>query len=245
MAESANEFVLEPSQTLSAQIAERICQRIQNEKLIPGTYLGTVDKLTKQFGVSRTVIREAIGSLRGLGIITGRPKVGLSVANGDIQSVLRKILIPRTTYNKGWRELAKFRVVIEIGSVPLIVENRTAEQIRCLNILVSEQKEILQNQQSDPAKVLHEFVQTDLLFHETLLEAADQDLIAQFHQVLAKYFQQGEEYFPFPTMKMVEEHEEIVKAVIDKDAKSAVEHMHKHLQPVMDFLKNNDEIQDS
>ncbi|QDT95595.1 FadR/GntR family transcriptional regulator [Gimesia aquarii] len=238
--ESGNKNMLEPAMSLSAQIAERICERIQDEKLVPGTYLGTVDKLTDQFGVSRTVIREAIGSLRGLGIITGRPKLGLSVAEGDVQSVLRKALIPRTTNKKGWLELAKFRVVIEIGSIPLIIENTTTEQIDRLNLLVAEQKQLLEDQQKDPSRVFEEFIQKDLLFHETLLEAANQDLIAQFHHVLAKYFYQGEAYFPSPTIKMVQEHVEIVKSITDRDSASALQAMNVHLSPILKLIKSKD-----
>ncbi len=198
--------LLEPALLRSEQIAERICMRIQSEKLVPGTFLGTVENLTEQFGVSRTVVREAVGSLRGLGVITGRPKVGLSVAKGDIQSVLRKVLIPQTTHEKGWRELAKFRVVIEIGSLPLAIENTTAIQIEQLNHLISEQKEILEHQENSPAEVFHQFIQKDLAFHETLLQSANQDLITQFHQVLVKYFDQGKKFFPDPTFQMVQEH---------------------------------------
>ncbi len=238
---SVNETMLEPAMSLSAQIAERICERIQDEKLVPGTYLGTVDKLTEQFGVSRTVIREAIGSLRGLGIVTGRPKLGLSVAEGDIQSVLRKALIPRTTNQKGWFELAKFRVVIEIGSMPLAIENTTSEQIDRLNLLVAEQKQLLEHQQQDSSRVFQEFIQKDLLFHETLLEAANQDLIAQFHQVLAKYFYQGEMYFPSPTIKMVQEHADIVNSITERDSSAAVQAMNVHLSPILKLIKAEDQ----
>jgi len=238
--ESVSKFVSEPALSKSAQIAELICQRIQNEKLVPGTYLGTVEKLTEQFGVSRTVIREAIGSLRGLGVITGRPKVGLSVAKGDIQSVLRKVLIPQTTHEKGWRELAKFRVVIEIGSMPLVIDNITSEQIDRLNIIVSQQEEMLAHQQNNPSELFQQFIQKDLLFHETLLEAANQDLITQFHQVLTKYFDQGKKYFPSPTIQMVQEHAEIVQAITTHNSEAAVQKMNVHLSPILKLIKAED-----
>ena len=50
LTESSDKYILEPALSMSAQVAEQICQRIHNEKLVPGTYLGTVEKLTEQIG---------------------------------------------------------------------------------------------------------------------------------------------------------------------------------------------------
>ena len=44
-------------QTLSAQVAEKIYQRIRQQRLASGAILGTEAELADQFGVSRTVAR--------------------------------------------------------------------------------------------------------------------------------------------------------------------------------------------
>lgn len=229
----------------SSEIAEQICLRIQREKLVPGSYLGTVEKLTEEFGVSRSVIREAVGNLRGLGVITGRPKVGLSVAEGDIQSVLRKVLVPQTTCEKGWRDVAQLRVVIEIGSIPMVVQNISNAQLARLQQIIDQQTALLENDQLSPGLLLQKFVELDLLFHEALLQAANQDLITQFHQVLLKYFQQGIDFFPLPTLQMVEDHQQVVDALHDRDCAAATQSLTAHLKPIHSMLKSLDESTES
>ena len=118
------------AKTMSAELADQLCERIRNNRLAPGDRLGTEADLADQFGVSRTVVREAIGSLRGLGVVTGRQGLGLCVGEGDnFSSVLRKALVPQVASPEGWRELQQLRAVIEIGSIALAVEMITAEEI--------------------------------------------------------------------------------------------------------------------
>ncbi len=234
----ATNAVVSTSSPQSSKIAEQICNRIQKEKLTPGSFLGTVESLTDQYGVSRSVIREAVGTLRGLGIVTGRPKVGISVAQGDIGSILQKVLIPQVSQQKGWMEIARFRVVIEIGSMPLVVENIQPHQLEHLQKLVSEQSELLEDQKLNPEFLLQEFAKKDMLFHEILLTVADQNLISQFHQVVVKYFQQGIQHFPPPTNLFVEDHQQIVDAIKARDPILAVERMTRHLQPVLTMISS-------
>ncbi|WP_197995491.1 FadR/GntR family transcriptional regulator [Gimesia algae] len=230
--------MVSPSSPQSAKIAEQICNRIQKEKLTPGSFLGTVESLTDQYRVSRSVIREAVGTLRGLGIVTGRPKVGISVAQGDIASILQKVLIPQMSQQKGWMEIARFRVVIEIGSMPLVVENIQPDLLNRLQEIVFEQSELLKNQKLEPEFLLQEFAKKDMLFHEILLTAADQNLISQFHQVVVNYFQQGIQHFPPPTDLFVEHHQQIVDAIKARDPILAVERMTRHLQPVLTMISS-------
>jgi len=225
----------------SSEIAEKICLRIQREKLVPGSYLGTVEKLTEEFGVSRSVIREAVGNLRGLGVITGRPKVGLSVAEGDIQSVLRKVLVPQTTCETGWLKVAQLRVVIEIGSIPMVVQNATEEHLDQLQLIVDDQARLMENEYLSSALLLEKFLEQDLKFHETLLAAANQDLITQFHQVLLKYFRQGIDFFPPPAYRFVEEHQEIIDALRDRDSTTATHNLTIHLKPVHSLISTLNE----
>lgn len=234
--ESSN---LGESKTLSSVLADRICEQIVNEKMTPGTHLGTEAKLADQYGVSRTVVREAIGSLRGLGVVTGRQKLGLSVAQGDIRPILKKMLTPRATNENGWLELGRFRMVIELGSLPLAVEHATSEQIDQLQSLAADMRKLLKFLEDDPTGTTSAFIQKDILFHETILEASGSNLLSQFHQMLTEYFQSNKQFLAPPDLRMVCEHETIVQAIIDQDTILAVEQMNQHLQPVIALMMAN------
>ena len=227
---------LSEAKTLSSTLADRICDQIINDKLTPGTYLGTEAKLAEQYSVSRTVVREAIGSLRGLGVVTGRQRRGLSVARGDVQAVMQKVFTPRAVEENGWLELGRFRMVIELGSLPLAIEQATSEQIDRLQSLSTEMRNLLKFVDEDPKGVTFAFTQKDILFHEAILEAGNSDLVAQFHQMLAGYFQTKIPVLGIPDLRMVTEHESIVEAMRDGDTMAAIEQMKTHLQPTTVLL---------
>lgn len=226
-------FSLSAAKTLSAELADLILRHIREEKLAPGSHLGTELQLAKKYGISRTVVREAIGALRGLGVVATRQGTGVFVAQPDMRPILSKIFSHSAAADKGWRELASFRVVIELGALPLAVEHATDEQIARLAQLVEEMRMLVENAEGEPFALRHAFVEKDLAFHELLFEAADSALATQFHQVLMDYFHQGEESFAMPDRRVVDEHNTIVQAITARDAGAAIRVMSAHLYPIL------------
>jgi DNA-binding FadR family transcriptional regulator len=63
--------MLEPrrkTRTLSAELADTLGQRIRNQEYAPGTKLPKEMDIMEEFGVSRTVVREAISHLQEAGM---------------------------------------------------------------------------------------------------------------------------------------------------------------------------------
>ena len=60
---------LTPGVSLSDQVAHAIGAEIRASRLVAGDRLPTEASLVKQFGVSRTVVREAVSRLKSLGLI--------------------------------------------------------------------------------------------------------------------------------------------------------------------------------
>lgn len=65
---------------LYAQIRDALRQRIDSHSLPPGTLLPTEEELQAQYGVSRSVVRQALGELGDLGVILRRRGLGSVVA---------------------------------------------------------------------------------------------------------------------------------------------------------------------
>ncbi|WP_339733298.1 FCD domain-containing protein [uncultured Gimesia sp.] len=222
----------ESVKTLSAELADHLCERIRNDRLAPGARLGTEADLADQFGVSRTVVREAIGSLRGLGVVTGRQGLGLCVAEANnFSSVLRKALVPQVASPEGWRELQQLRAVIEIGSIALTVELISAEEIVRLQTIVAEMKRVMKNLNRDPAGTSKAYKELDYLFHQTILNASHGKFMQQFHGVLLDYFHAGDLYGRSPAEKGLREHELIANAIADRDIDQATKFLTEHLRP--------------
>jgi DNA-binding FadR family transcriptional regulator len=64
------------SGTLGSRVAERLLAKIREEGLQPGTRLPSEQNMAEHFGVSRTVIRDAIALLRAEGLLETRKGSG-------------------------------------------------------------------------------------------------------------------------------------------------------------------------
>ena len=114
-------------QRLAQQVIDQLRAQIETGKLQTGDQLPTEPQLEATYGVSRTVVREAIADLRSAGFVkpiqgkgvfvaemAGRP--GLTLTPIEIRS------IPETL------ELLEFRMATEGEAAAIAAYRRTAEQ---------------------------------------------------------------------------------------------------------------------
>ena len=66
--------------TKAEQVAELIRRQICDTGFGPGDKLPTEQEWADRAGVSRLIVREAIGRLRGLGLVESKPRVGMRVS---------------------------------------------------------------------------------------------------------------------------------------------------------------------
>src|SRR5689334_2626915 len=72
---------LAPTKNLTVKLVDVPSAEITGGKLPPGARLPTEQEMMASFGVSRTVIREAVSALRSEGLVTTRQGVGAFVAS--------------------------------------------------------------------------------------------------------------------------------------------------------------------
>ncbi|MEY4710573.1 MAG: hypothetical protein RIS88_23 [Pseudomonadota bacterium] len=65
---------------LSDRVADQLARRIEGGELAPGQRLPTEQQLSERFGVSRTVVREAVSRLKSMGLLVSRQGAGVFVA---------------------------------------------------------------------------------------------------------------------------------------------------------------------
>ena len=70
---------LRRKETLTAQLVRALADKIAKGEMRPGDRLPTEQELIESFAVSRTVVREAISSLKATGIVTTQQGVGAFV----------------------------------------------------------------------------------------------------------------------------------------------------------------------
>jgi len=222
--------------TLSAQVAEKIYQRIRQQRLASGAILGTEAELADQFGVSRTVVREAIGSLRGLGIVTSRQGRGLCVARGDVIDTMAKAFAPLVTDERNWVEICHLRYILEIGSLPLVIERATEDQIERLRQLAAEMLELVEAQNGSKRKIERAVSQREFEFHQLLLGIAGSQLTERFHRLLIEYFYKAFRKGPFessPRLEKLRQHADLVEALEARDLSRATAVLSAHIDLVV------------
>lgn len=114
---------------LSDRVAETMRDAIISRNLHPGTQLPTERELGDQFGVSRTVIREAIRVLDAKGIVDVRSGSGLRVAAVDSSTVTQSLSWFIRGGKLQYSKVHEIRDVIEVQMTGLAAERVSNDQL--------------------------------------------------------------------------------------------------------------------
>ena len=204
--------------TQVGELAQKIRERIQKERLPDGALFMTESQLAAEYGTSRTVTREAVSRLQALGILEGRQRKGLIVRYPDPLRLFQNSLPSLVASPDDWRDLAQLRYALEVGAIELAVRAATDEQIEQLgNIATELEKEVKKNARSARA------VKLDLQFHSLILEMTGSRLIAGMQQVLVEFFRTTPRSKPSSDSahRICWEHRELFEAIRDRDVERA------------------------
>lgn len=116
---------------LSRQIVERLQKLIASESLRPGDRLPSERHLAEQLGVSRSVIREAMGVLKACGLLEARPGNGTyiqSPTSGDVSAFLGPLLSLQQLSDR-YQDLNEVRRTLLVEIAGLAAERAEPEDI--------------------------------------------------------------------------------------------------------------------
>jgi GntR family transcriptional repressor for pyruvate dehydrogenase complex len=226
-AESTTISPLEREQRLYERVVDKVLELISSGAWKPGYRLPPERELSEAFGVSRTVVREAVKALEARGILESTTGSGVSVRRADFNMVSQSLTTYMQLANRDDFEirLNEVRRVLEVEMVALAASRITPEQR-------SELRKICQ-QMRDGKNTAKQMAELDFRLHVTLAESTQNDL---FKVLLAPLISQLREQiiltwedFPRPVEEVFDQHESIVAAVENGDADAARQAMTKHL----------------
>ena len=211
----------EIQETQSVDLADRLRERIQSSGLADGELFMTEAELAEEYGVSRTVAREAVGRLAAIGLLEGRKRKGLVVRRPDPLRLLELGLPSLFDSPQDVSELAMLRYVLEMGAVEPAVRNGTDAQVSRLSELADEMQEAIHNGKNERA------AEIDIAFHSVLLEMTGSTLVAGMQRVLVRFFSSRETEPGEATGKrVIWEHQELATAIRNRDANQARAMLH-------------------
>ena len=122
---------LQRHETLTSQLVKALTERIDKAVFKPGDKLPSEQELIEEFGVSRTVVREAISSLRAAGLVATQQGVGAFV----LQSTKRRpFRIDEAGLDllKEVIAVLELRICLETEAAGLAAQRRDAGQLSAL-----------------------------------------------------------------------------------------------------------------
>lgn len=155
---------------LYEQIVQQIEESIFQGELSEGSQLPAERDLAKQFGVSRTAVREAIKALQEKGLVDAFPGRGTFVTSGTSSSMRRSLdRIIKSGEPDGWAQLVEIREILE-PEIAALAALRSDEQDLAA---MQEAVEVMDSARRDSDA----FIEADLDFHLALAEAAANPIV--------------------------------------------------------------------
>jgi GntR family transcriptional repressor for pyruvate dehydrogenase complex len=115
---------LPPVVSRTAQVAELFAREIRSGRMRAGEKLPTEQELIARFQVSRTVIREAMASLRSEGLVVSRQGSGVFVADHEANRAFR-IVSDELRSLVEVQNVLQLRLAVEIEAAGIAAERRS------------------------------------------------------------------------------------------------------------------------
>lgn len=213
-----------PRQKIRDAVAERIKQLISSEGLGPGDRLPNETDLAKRLKVSRLSVREATKALEYLGIVQSKTGVGLTVGQLDLARVTDHLTFHPALQNSDPAQLIDCRVIIETGVLPYV-----AERMRVDPAIYDRSNAIVEQLRS--ARTLARWVELDIQFHRTLLEASGLEPIIAFGDLLQVFFQRFRHSLKRNEWKNgIESHQRIIDLLRRQRVSAASKELKSHIE---------------
>jgi GntR family transcriptional repressor for pyruvate dehydrogenase complex len=153
---------------LSDKVAEMMLNTILSKRLNVGDRLPSERELGEQFGVSRTVVREAVRELVAKGVIEVRSGSGLRVAAVNAAAVSESMSLFLRGGTLDFEKVHEVRALIEVHIAGLAAERARDEDVAAL--------EVVHERMQDESGDVEAAARDDLEFHRVIARATHNEL---------------------------------------------------------------------
>lgn len=196
-----------------------------------GGELPAAEKLADGFGVSMTVIREAMRALRSEGLVTVTQGKRPVVAAADSTATVSMLGLSLGRAGS-MQDLMQVRWVLEVAIAPLAAEHATPDHVTRLAAAVDEMRD---------GTTIERQVAADVLFHRVLAEATGNPLfpilLQSLEDLLREFRRRAIEVRS--VRSGIKEHAAVLEAVRARDPQAAREAMVNHMKLAEQTLHKN------
>ena len=169
---------LTASGSLTDRVCEALTQLISGKNFPPGSRLPSEMNMASRFGVSRTVVREAVSRLKSEGLVESRQGSGVFVRDENMDAPFR--IDPNVMDSiQSVLQVVELRKVLEGEIAALAAMRRSEEQLAAI-------RRALQQIDSD-VLAGNDGVYADIAFHRSIAEATGNPHFLALIQFLSKF----------------------------------------------------------
>lgn len=227
-----------PTSGLHARVLDELGTAVCGGELPPGSVL-YIDALAGRYGVSRSVVREALRVLSSMGLVESRRRVGTTVQplaewNVYDPSVIRWRLASQQR-NVQLRSITELRTAIEPQAAQLAASRATPDEASELVSTAARMWAVAQR--VDEAA----FLELDIAFHRQILLASGNEMFARLHELVAEVLSGRHHYglMPHhPNEEALHLHADVAQAIQRRDPARAHQAMVRIMEQALDEMRS-------
>lgn len=228
---------LAPAVRLADQVADALAAEIRGGRLNEGDRLPTEVALAAQFGVSRTVVREAVSRLKSLGLVDSRQGSGVYVRAAGVEPL--RFEMPHVASREAVIQMVELRRALEAEVAALAAERRTPQDLqRIRDAIAALQAAVAAGRNG---------AEEDVRFHRAIAEAARNPFLIGTLQYLRQFLhgatrvtRANEARRADFAREVAQEHARIVAAIDAGDVKRAREAAKAHMDGAIRRIEQAD-----
>lgn len=233
---------IEREATLSELVRRQIQDLITERQLKPNDRLPAERDLAEQFGVSRTVVREAVRGLVAKGLLEvtpGRSGTIVRLPTAETMSEMMALFLRGDARTLDYENLIEVRRVLEVAIAGFAAQRRTSEDLQEMAHILEETLKVGDNRDR--------YVKWDLAFHQALAQATHNRLFPLLLESVNELMIEVRQ-LAFRTLGAPARSYHYHKAIFDQvqagDVEGAREAMRDHLIEAEDTLRKALAMQD-
>ncbi|ERI10609.1 FadR/GntR family transcriptional regulator [Aneurinibacillus aneurinilyticus] len=213
------------------EVADYLREQIISGAYVPGARLPSLRELGETLGVGQSTVREALSSLKTLGLITMKQGEGTFVTRHDPEEIISTFESMRLVTQQEIIELLEVRKIIESGTARLAAERRTEDELKKIGEALAEMEQALSSEELGD--------QADWKFHYAVAAASHnqtlQTVMTSISEAVSRSLQASrQELYQIKGVpeNLYKEHANIYEAIRERNGSRAEAAMLYHLQGV-------------
>ncbi|HSV58718.1 MAG TPA: FadR/GntR family transcriptional regulator [Variovorax sp.] len=226
-----------PGAQLSDQVAAALSAEIRGGRLAPGDKLPTEAVLVEQFGVSRTVVREAISRLKSLDLVDSRQGSGVFVKRAGFSPL--NFDARHAESRQAVIQMVEVRRALEAEVAALAAQRRTSADVKRIRQAIAALDKAVRGGGDG--------VEEDVSYHRAIADAAQNpflistlDYLRQFLRGATQVTRANEARRQDFAAQVRDEHDAIARAIEAGDAAKARQAATRHMDNAIRRIEQAD-----